>query len=103
MYKQGQFQHHQKIIDTIDNLKEQVNKLATENAEPTEYVKLSDFHKIIENYCTNSGIKKADICVLAGISTTTLTQTLKNPLKASISTINALSSVIGYQIYIGRT
>jgi len=95
-----QYKH---VIDTIDNLKEQVKALETQNNASTESVILKDFPKLIESYCTNNGIRKADICVLAGISTTTLTQTLKNPLKASMSTINALSSVIGYQILIGRS
>lgn len=95
--------HYKQVIDTIDYLKEQVESLDTQNNAAREFVLLKDFPSLIESYCADNSIRKADICVLAGISTTTLTQTLKNPLKASMSTINALSSVIGYQIFIGRS
>ncbi|TWX63732.1 hypothetical protein [Colwellia sp. C1TZA3] len=91
------------VVDTIDNLKEQVKALEAQNNAALAFIMLKDFPELIESYCTDNSIRKADICVLAGISTTTLTQTLKNPLKASMSTINALSSVIGYQILIGRS
>jgi hypothetical protein len=96
-------EHFKQVIETINNLKAQVEYLEAKNNEVREFILLKDFPRLIESYCTDNNIRKSDICVLAGISTTTLTQTLKNPLKASMSTINALSSVIGYQILIGRS
>jgi hypothetical protein len=96
-------EQYKQVIDIIDNLKEKVKALEAQNNSSREFVTLKDFPNLIESYCTDNSIRKADICVLAGISTTTLTQTLKNPLKASMSTINALASVIGYQILIGRS
>lgn len=96
-------EQYKQVIDTIDNLKEKVKALEEQNNSSREFVILKDFPNLIESYCIDNSIRKADICILAGISTTTLTQTLKNPLKASMSTINALASVIGYQILIGRS
>lgn len=96
-------EQYQQIIDTIDSLKDKVKALEVQNSASREFIMLKDFPALIESYCVNNGIRKADICIMAGISTTTLTQTLKNPLKASMSTINALSSVIGYQLFFGRT
>ena len=96
-------EQYKQVIDIIDSLKEKVKALEAQSNASRELVVLKDFPNLIESYCTDNSIRKADICVLAGISTTTLTQTLKNPLKASMSTINALTSVIGYQILIGRS
>ncbi len=93
---------YKQVFDTIDNLKEKIQALEAQNSSSKEFIILKDFPELIQSYCTNNSIRKADICVLAGISTTMLTQTLKNPSKASMSTINALASVIGYQVLIGR-
>tara|TARA_R110002167_G_scaffold287859_6_gene492755 strand:+ start:9260 stop:9556 length:297 start_codon:yes stop_codon:yes gene_type:complete len=96
-------EQYKQVIEDIDNLKRKIKALEAQNNASREFVILKDFPNLIESYCIDNSIRKADICVLAGISTTTLTQTLKNPLKASMSTINALTSVIGYQILIGRS
>ena len=90
------------IIETLDTLKEEIQVLEAQNYESKNFVTIDEFPNLIESYCTDTGIKKADICILAGISTTTLTNTLKSPLTASMSTINALAAVVGYQILIGR-
>ena len=90
------------IIETLNVLASNIKELEDQEFESKDFISINDFPNLIESYCKDAGIKKADICILAGISTTTLTNTLKNPLKASMSTINALSAVIGYQVLIGR-
>ena len=96
-------EQHKQVIEGLDTLKEKVKTLEMQSNIAREFVVLKDFPDLIEKYCSNNGIKKSDICELAGISSTTLTQTLKNPLKSSMSTITSLSSVIGYQVLIGRS
>lgn len=96
-------EQHKQIISTLDTLKEKVNALEEQSNISREFVVLNDFPELIEKYCTSNGIRKSDICELAGISSTTLTQALKNPLKSTMSTITSLSGVIGYQVLIGRS
>lgn len=96
-------EQHKKVIETLDFLKEQVKALETQSNTSRKFVVLKDFPDLIEDYCTKNGIKKSDICELAGISSTTLTQALKNPQKSTMTTITALSNVIGYQVLIGRS
>lgn len=90
------------VIETLEKLKEEIKALEDQDHEFKDFISINNFPSLIESYCKNAGIKKADICLLADISTTTLTNTLKNPLTASMSTINALAAVVGYQILIGR-
>lgn len=96
-------EEHKRVIEGLDVLKEKVKALEAQSNTSKEFVVLNDFPDLIEKYCTRNGIKKSDICELAGISSTTLTQALKNPLKSTMTTITALSHVIGYQVLIGRS
>jgi len=96
-------EEHKRVIEGLDVLKEKVKALEAQSNTSKEFVVLNDFPDLIEKYCISNGIKKSDICELAGISSTTLTQALKNPLKSTMSTITSLANVIGYQVLIGRS
>lgn len=91
-----------KAISTLNNLQEIFKNIEQENERTKELFKLSELNLYVERFCTDNSVTKSEICTLADISSTTLTSTMKNPEKASMTTITSIGKVVGYDVFIGR-
>ena len=76
---------------------------ASEDAEASKEVfKLSELSDCVDAFCKRSQSSKGDICLIADISHSTLTAALRNPEKATMTTILAITSVVGIEVLLGR-
>lgn len=89
-------------ISKLNDLHEMLKDMERESEQTKELFELSELSKYVERFCTDNSVTKSEVCMLAGISTTTLTSTLKNPDKASMTTITSIGKVVGYDVFIGR-
>jgi hypothetical protein len=77
-------------------------KASKEAAASKDLFKLTELNDCVDDFCKKTPSTKGEICLLADISSSTLTAALKNPEKATMTTISSIASVIGLEILIGR-
>lgn len=90
-------------IDNLNAAKELIKKFISESQFNKELYDLNELKGFVEKFSKDTGITKQEICTLSGVSSTTLTSALKNPEKASMTTITSIGSVVGYTVYFGRS
>jgi hypothetical protein len=93
------------IDAAVEMLKKAQNMLKDASADMNKsksLFKLAELGPYVERFCIDNFLQKRDLCLLAGISSTTLTNTLKNPEKASMSTVLSIGEIVGFELLIGR-
>lgn len=91
-----------KAMELLNKAQSSIMNVANEVDASKEVFKLSELNDYINRYCAKTNTTKADIALLADIGKSTLTAALKNPEKATMTTINAIGSVVGFEVLIGR-
>ena len=89
-------------IALLNEAQNTLMNVANEVDASKEVFKLSELNDYVIRYCGNTKTTKADIALLADIGKSTLTAALKAPEKATMTTINAIGSVVGFEVLIGR-
>jgi len=89
-------------INALDTVKSMLKDISEDMDKSKELFTLSELSEYVDRFCIDNSIKKSDICLLANISSTTLTSALKKPEKASMTTIVSIGAVVGFELFIGR-
>lgn len=89
-------------INALGNVQDMLDDIALEMEQSKDLFTLCELSEYVERFCSDNNTMKSDICLLANISSTTLTSALKNPEKASMNTIISIGRVVGFELFIGR-
>ncbi len=89
-------------VETLSKVQNMLKNVSTEMNKSKSLFKLAELGTYVERFCADNVLQKRDLCLLADISSTTLTNTLKNPEKASMSTVLSIGEIVGFELLIGR-
>jgi len=89
-------------IHALNQAQDAISNVVKDVESSKEVFKLAELSNCVDAFCKKTNSSKADICLLADIGKSTLTAALKNPEKATMTTILAIGAVIGLDILLGR-
>ncbi len=89
-------------VEALSTVQNMLRNVAVDMNKSKELFKLSELAIYVDRFCADNHLQKKDLCLLADISSTTLTNTLKNPDKASMSTVLSIGEIVGFELLIGR-
>lgn len=95
-------QNIESAVNALSKVQKTLKEISKDMDKSKDLFKLSELSDYVDRFCLDNSTKKSDICLLANISSTTLTSALRNPEKASMTTIIAIGAVVGFELFIGR-
>lgn len=89
-------------VEALSKVQNMLKNVSADMNQSKSLFKLAELGTYVDRFCTDNFLQKKDLCLLADVSSTTLTNTLKNPEKASMSTILSIGEIVGFELLIGR-
>lgn len=90
------------VQNALNQAQHAISNLERSVESSKEIFQLDELSDCVNAFCKKNNSTKADICLFAGIGKSTLTSALKNPEKATMTTILAIGTVIGLNVFLGR-